>query len=188
MSSSCVYKYHCYPHVLHHNELPDKNVLAKAVAEHEAKRNNTSSTSQLPDQVAYNNSSSTGGTAPSEQAAIEGNDTQPLQPCAGCHQLVNGDCKCEKCNQNMHVFCSAFPTTDGEGTIMCLNCTFVNESDADDNAGTDTAVAKSTRGKRSKEKGMLIFFLMYCYYFVIYFFSHLFFIAYFAMKLPVLLL
>jgi len=75
MSLTCIYKYHCYPHALHHNELPDKDVLAKAVAEHKAKRNNISSTSQVSAQVAYNNSSSTGGTAPSEEAAIAGNDT-----------------------------------------------------------------------------------------------------------------
>ena len=35
---------------------------------------------------------------------------------------------------------------------MCLNCTYVNA--ADDNAGTDTAVAKFTR-KRPREKGKL---------------------------------
>ena len=49
-SMSCLYKYHCYPHVLHSNELPDNDILAKAVAEHEAKRNNISSTD-----TTYNN-------------------------------------------------------------------------------------------------------------------------------------
>ena len=54
-------------------------------------------------------------------------------PCAVCQKLVNGDCKCERCHRNMHVSCSAFPTTDRGRNIMCFDCTYVNESDADDN-------------------------------------------------------
>jgi len=65
--------------------------------------------------------------------------------------MPHGDGKCESCNRNMHVFCSVFPTTDGVGTIVCLNCTYVNGSDADDNAGTGTAAAKSAR-KRKQDK------------------------------------
>jgi len=44
MSTSCQYNYHCYPHVLHYNDVPDKDILAKAVAAHLAIRNNISST------------------------------------------------------------------------------------------------------------------------------------------------
>jgi hypothetical protein len=55
---SCQYKYHCYPHVLHHNEVPDKEILAEAVAAHLAKRNNISST----DTVAVDNNNTTDGT------------------------------------------------------------------------------------------------------------------------------
>ena len=106
MGSTCLYKYHCYPHVLHNNQLPDKDALAKALAECEAQRTNTSSTSKV-------------SAPPSDEAATTGND---LQPCVGCKQLVNGDCKCEGCHQSMHVFCSVFPTDNDKGTIMCLSC------------------------------------------------------------------
>lgn len=68
MSLTCLYRYHCYPHVLHDDELPDKDVLTEAVTEHEANRNNISSTSACR----------TGGAAPSEVTAIEGDNTQAL--------------------------------------------------------------------------------------------------------------
>ena len=202
MSTSCQYNYHCYPHVLHYNEAPDKDILAKAVAAHLAKRNNISSTSQVAAMAANNNSSSTGGTAVSEVAAMAAKDTKDIEPCAVCLKLVNGDCKCESCNRNMHVFCSVFPTTDGEGTIMRLNCTYVNA--ADDNVGTDTAVAKSTR-KRPREKGKLglekedeqpvkvseygelllrCFLLFYCYFIFISFCLSLFHFILFVRLLP----
>ena len=76
---------------------------------------------------------------------------------------MNGDCKSEGCNQNMHVFCSVFPTEDGNGTIMCLSC----------NEASGTVVMKPTK-KRSSEKGTSI-----CFSFIIIIFlilSHLLFL------------
>ena len=86
---SCLYKYHCYPHVLHYNEVPDKNILAKAVAAHLATRNNISSTdttynnnysSAVAAVAANNNSSSMAGTAVSELAGMEAaKDTKDIE-------------------------------------------------------------------------------------------------------------
>mmetsp|Transcript_7929 Transcript_7929/g.11516 ORF Transcript_7929/g.11516 Transcript_7929/m.11516 type:complete len:166 (+) Transcript_7929:744-1241(+) len=54
---------------------------------------------------------------------------QQLEPCANpkYQQLVNADCKCMICNKNIHIFCSATPTVDGEGDIICPSCHIINE-------------------------------------------------------------
>jgi len=197
---SCLYKYQCYPHVLHYNEVPDKDILAKAVAAHLAKTNIISTTvtketataisassatdqqkgewfiyffilllhyftyfifffillhegSDIPDQTLFPCASCTELVNSDMKcslcekpmhvfcSAVELEDgvgdavcTVCLKlPCAVCQKLVNGDCKCERCHRNMHVSCSVFPTTDRGRNIMCFDCTYVNESDADDN-------------------------------------------------------
>ena len=139
MSTTCLDKRRCYPYVLHSNQLPDKDVLAKALVEREAKKTSTSSTAKQ-------------STHHSDEAATAGNE---LQPCAGCKQLVNGDCKCEGCHQNMHVFCSVFPTEDGNGTIMCPSC----------NEASSAAVENPTRKRRSDKGKFFLFIISYYYYY-----------------------
>jgi len=56
---SCLYKYQCYPHVLHYNEVPDKDILAKAVAAHLAKTNIISTTVTKETATAISASSAT---------------------------------------------------------------------------------------------------------------------------------
>ena len=180
---SCLYKYQCYPHVLHYNQVPDKDILAKAVAAHLAKTNIISTTvtketataisaskgSDIPDQTLFPCASCTELVNSDMKCSL---CEKPMHvfcsaveledgvgdavcklclelPCAVCQKLVNGDYKCERCYRNMHASCCVFPTTDGGRTTMCLDCTYVNESDADDNAGTGT-----TR-KRKIDKGKL---------------------------------
>ena len=64
---------------------------------------------------------------------------QMIEPCASCQQMVNGDYKCLICDQNIHLSCSAAPTVDGVGDIICQNCNYINEPVHSDNEEKDEA-------------------------------------------------
>ena len=64
---------------------------------------------------------------------------QMIEPCASCQQMVNGDYKCLICDQNIHLSCSAAPTVDGVGDIICRNCNYINEPVHSDNEEKDEA-------------------------------------------------